>query len=364
MTALGGKSNSFIAGRTLMRMADSVKLLLRKIEPLAEQCMNKDGSNPSGQNKKDFLKKLIDRIIEEKAKGQFKDDDEVVDNEDNNGPSAVVTLTQGEALAAEAAQKTKESEWTHKFIPIVGWFAIALFCKHGLARNDSMENKLPLLKSGDYSKNEKSKHSRSSVRGEQRDAKGRTTAGRGNLSTGGYTAQEHLLASVVSLMADTNDAASKTDTICNKRDQLRLLQGELKHFEWRIDRYIQTGRDVDRLFVEYEEMAQHCRDLRTELYEIIAKEEKKRASDETTETARKVARLVQSQPPNGIIPSQIGNDIATKVSALHSEMEVLKTTELNTHTEQKETPTKDFAIEVGDASFDTPLATQPPDVLE
>lgn len=368
MTALGGKNNTFVAGRTLMRMADSVKLLLRKVEPLAMECMNKDGTRPSGEDVGDFLARLIDKIIEQKSKGQFKEEDSP-DGDDDVRQTSHATLTQGEAVMAEAARKSKQADWTQTYIPVTGWFSIALFCKHGIARTEAMENKLPLLKSGDYGKVEKGKHSRRAVRGDQQAEKSRARASgvpgdasATNLSIGGYSTQDHLLASVVSLMADTNDNAAKTDIICNKRDHLRLLMNELKHIEWRIDRYIQTGRDVDKLFDDYDDMMKHCRDLRTELDGLMTVEEKKRAADETTDTARKVARLVQSCPPAGMIPSQIEKDNATKISALHTETDDTKTDETNekqtlSDRTEEDTPSKQF-FGVGNVSFDSPLATQ------
>ena len=51
-------------------------------------------------------------------------------------------------------QLTLKNKWTYKVVPFAGWIGVALFHRFGIAR-DRLKDKLPLLKDGDYSKEEK-----------------------------------------------------------------------------------------------------------------------------------------------------------------------------------------------------------------
>lgn len=268
MASLTGKNSTLISGRTLMRMADAVKLDLRKVEPIAKECMNRDGTLPSGQDKADFLKKLASKLVEYKASGLF------VEGEDGDGdaPAVDATLTQGVAATAVAASTAAKAKWTHKMIPVTGWIAIALFCRFGLVRAE-MELVLPLLKTDDYDKGERSNHSCVAARKEDKAAKSRERAGAGikrkDLTTGGYDTKDHLLASVVTLLADNNDSTAAMDAVSAKRDKIRLLQNKKKDVQWRIERYIQLGKDCTSLFEEHNRLFDKWKATRDELATLI-----------------------------------------------------------------------------------------------
>lgn len=316
MASLGGKNTTLISGRTLLRMADAVKLDLRKVEPIAKECMNKDGTLPSGEDKADFLKKLAAKLVEYKATGLFVEGD---DNENADPPHVEASLTQGIAAAAVECKRAAKAKWTHKMIPVTGWISIALFCKFGLVRAE-LEDTLPLLKCDDYAKQEKKLHSRMAARMEDREAKSRARCNnkRKDLSTGGYDTKDHLLASVVTLMADNNESTAAMDAISSKRDEMRLLHNEKKDIQWRIERYIQMGKDCNHLFEEHDKLLDKWKALRDELATLVEEQTaSKRSKEDATENARKLARLVQGETISGVIPEQVDKvDTQTNVSAL------------------------------------------------
>ena len=156
IACLTGKTKTLVAGCSLCHMAASVESLLKSVNDVAALTLDSNGALPSGWKCKDCLNKLIDKLLNLKANGQFKEEE---CTEDKNPSSTAATLTQGVAAAAAATAVQAWAKWAHKMIPIAGWVSVVLFRSKGIARKN-LQNKLPLLKSVNCSEEVKIKHAR------------------------------------------------------------------------------------------------------------------------------------------------------------------------------------------------------------
>ena len=175
---------------------------------------------------------------------------------------------------------------------------------------------MPLLKHGDYTTEEKHKHSCAYAKKERIDEKasGRKTYAP---SVAPYDTKDHLLASVVSLLADSNDTNKLTDTYLNKREALKLLQQDMKECKYLISLRERHGGDPSKYVEEYEKLKNKCTKLREELENHIEAMDRNRSVQETLERARKIARMVHSTDnTNDIVPSAI----SVKKSANNTEV--------------------------------------------
>lgn len=268
MATVGRKHNSLISGSTLFRLAEGAKLTLKKVDSIFKKCVNSNSTLPFGEDVSDFLKRLAAMIIEYKVLGKYADDggDSGEQSSDTTVITNMPTLMQGVAAAAVAAKEKTKADWKYKFIPVARWFVIALFVKNGLARS-KLEDTLPLLKDGDHTKEEIGNHLGLVVCREDKQAKAHVYKGDGriDLSTGGFNTKDHLLASVVSLMAKNNETISSIDTNGSKRDQMWLLQAKIGNPQWQINCYIQFGKECDFFFKKHEALLEQFEKLRNEL---------------------------------------------------------------------------------------------------
>ena len=298
VTHLGTERNALISGRTLLRMAKQVSAVLKKVHPIVMECLGPDGEFPSGTNQDDLFKELIKKLMNRKSKGLFVEgtpEDEAPSSNQETSDPTVATLTQGTQAVASAIQKNTKDKWTYKYIPIAGWFAIALFCQNGIARK-SVEDLLPLLKFKDYEGNEKKKHSRSAARKEEAASKARSRGGwkRVDLALGGVNTRDHLLASIVGLLADSNSANQEMDSLARQKDRYRFLQQSIKGLQWRIDHSVQLDEDCSRLIQELGDKMKEAEEVRLGMNKIMDQQDKddRSAMKDTNERARKVAKLV------------------------------------------------------------------------
>ena len=71
IACLSDKTKTLVAGHGLHRMVDSVKLLLKKVDAVAALTLVSNGALSSGWNCKESIDKLIDKLLDLKATGQF-----------------------------------------------------------------------------------------------------------------------------------------------------------------------------------------------------------------------------------------------------------------------------------------------------
>ena len=160
----------------------------------------------------DFLLKLADALCKEHSRGKFNDNSE---EEVEGTDPPVASLTQGTNARASEAAARATPKWVFKLIPVPNWVSIALFVTKGVARH-LLEDKLPLLKTGDYAPHEKKNHSRAASRYEEASSRSRSRgSGRTDLLQGGFDMKDHLLALAVSLLADNGEHNAAIEAVIN-----------------------------------------------------------------------------------------------------------------------------------------------------
>lgn len=221
-----------------------------------------------------------------------------------------------------------------------------MFCSVGIARKQT-ENLLPLLKVGDYDKDEKKKHSRSAARSELKKEAAKDRVLRQTTLEMAPTHSEKLLGSVLDLLALSHGKKEKKALSKEKDRLVRGMQKQLGHLEWRIDFHEKRGYNTDALVDKHSRLLIDITRLQEELQCEVEDASLKREADDTVQKARKVARTVLEEHDDRVIPTVI-NAISTIVSELGSSAVLPHMTTNTTTPLQKtvlfQTPSKDSPI--------------------
>ena len=302
---LSQRNTTLLLGRSILRTGKAVQATLRKVDAIAITLMNRDGTLPSGTNLESFLEALADKLVELKMAGKFNEDANVESDKAKN-PADKVVQDGGAPEVAVATCEDRRKNWTYKMIPVTGWFSIALCVKNGIARK-SLEDCFPLLKHGDYDKEEKKNHSRKAVRESNLYATARSRPGRRvDLATAGFDARDHIMASFLNIFADSNMSQTTNSMIEGKRDEVRFQEKMILMAQKQVDINMALGRDVSPLLENIETLMANLAQSQKELMEMNSEYSKRKANNDINiNQAQKVARMVQSSTVPGIVPHEI-----------------------------------------------------------